>query len=73
MKKIIAIVALCAASLSLANSAAVTKYYGSSKSTIYHYPRCEWAQKILSENLLVFDSKEDAHKRGYRACKVCKP
>lgn len=52
---------------------ATTVYYGSSKSYIYHLPSCPWAQKISSENLIIFKSKPDSAAKGYRPCKVCKP
>lgn len=48
-------------------------YVGSSKSDVYHYRSCSAAKKILSSNLVTFASKDEATKRGYRACKVCKP
>jgi micrococcal nuclease len=48
-------------------------FWGSINSDIYHYVSCRWAQKIHKENLIVFENKVDAHKHGYRACKVCKP
>jgi len=48
-------------------------YWGSSKSTKYHNPGCEWAQKISASNRIVFGSKEDAVKRGYGPCTTCKP
>ena len=48
-------------------------YVGSKNSNIYHYPSCEWAKKISSQNEIWFDSVTDAKAHGYRACKVCKP
>lgn len=48
-------------------------YVGSINSNIYHYPWCEWAQKINPENEIWFDSPEDAQAHGYRPCKVCNP
>ena len=52
-----------------------TKQYfvGSAKSNKYHYPECEWAQKILPENLVKFNNPEEARNGGYIACKVCSP
>lgn len=50
-----------------------TEYWASAKSDKYHYPTCQWAQKIKAENLIVFKSKADAQQNGYVACKVCKP
>jgi len=50
-----------------------TVFYGSSHSNVYHLPSCRWAQKITPEHLIVFKSREEAEKAGYRPCKVCKP
>lgn len=49
------------------------KYVGSINSDIYHYPSCEWAQKIQPANEIWFSSPQDARAHGYRACKVCRP
>jgi hypothetical protein len=48
-------------------------YVGSINSDVYHYPWCEWAQKINPENEIWFNSAEEAHDAGYRPCKVCNP
>jgi hypothetical protein len=48
-------------------------YWGSSQSTKYHNPGCEWAEKISAANKIEFSSKEDAVKRGYGPCDKCKP
>ena len=39
----------------------------------FHRSSCKWAQKIAPENLVGYDSREDAIKDGHRPCKVCKP
>lgn len=39
---------------------------------IYCLPSCS-ARKPKFENVIFYDSKEEAIKNGYRACKVCKP
>ncbi|MDD5451102.1 MAG: Ada metal-binding domain-containing protein [Desulfovibrionales bacterium] len=49
------------------------EFWASKKSNKYHYPDCEWAQKINPANLIKFKSPEDAIKAGYIPCKVCKP
>ena len=49
------------------------KYVGSNQSNKYHYPSCEWAQKIKSANEIRFKSIAEALAKGYVACKVCKP
>ena len=49
------------------------KYVGSAKSNKYHYPSCQWAQKIKQENLVKFKSAKEALDAGYVPCKVCRP
>lgn len=58
----------------LSSTAAGTKaYLGNSSSRKFHYPTCQWAQKISPNHRVWFDSREQAVKAGYVACKVCKP
>lgn len=49
------------------------KYVGSIDSNKYHYPSCRFAEEILPENEIWFDSEEDAEAQGYVPCGVCKP
>lgn len=48
-------------------------YVGSKQSDKYHLPSCQWAEKIKPENLVTFQSKEEAGAVGYVPCGVCKP
>lgn len=48
-------------------------FVGSTKSNKYHYPSCQWAQKIKPSNEIWFTSSEDARAHGYVPCKVCNP
>jgi hypothetical protein len=48
-------------------------FVGSIKSNKYHYPSCQWAEKINPENEIWFSSSQDARDHGYMPCKVCKP
>lgn len=51
-----------------------TNYYiGNRNSKIFHYPNCQWAKKIAPQNKVIFESREEAIKAGYRPCKVCRP
>jgi len=43
------------------------KYVASSKSNIYHAPKCEWAKKIKKDRQTWFAEKEDAWESGYKA------
>ncbi|HHW39933.1 MAG TPA: hypothetical protein GXX19_02045 [Syntrophomonadaceae bacterium] len=49
------------------------QFVGSIHSNKYHYPTCEWAQKIKPENRIWFKDKADARAQGYVPCKVCSP
>lgn len=49
------------------------KYVGSIKSDKYHYPHCRWAKKIAPENLIYFNSVQEAKAKGYVPCGTCKP
>jgi len=48
-------------------------YVGSVNSNKYHYPDCQWAEKIKPENEIWFSDKEEAEAAGYVPCKVCSP
>ena len=50
-------------------------YVGSSESerAVYHYPSCRWVKNILPENLIGWDTVEDAQAAGYSPCGTCNP
>ena len=48
-------------------------FVGSKKSDVYHYPDCSSAKSIKPENLITFNSVEEAKNAGYRPCKKCNP
>lgn len=60
-------------SSSSSSSSSGQTYWASSNSNKFHYPGCEWAQKISSKNKVVFNSREEALNSGYRPCEVCGP
>jgi predicted membrane protein len=43
------------------------RFVASKRSSIYHSPKCEWAQKINPERKVLFQTKEDAWEKGYKA------
>lgn len=45
----------------------------SRKAKKYHRPSCQYAAKIKDENLVTFDSAEQALTAGYTPCGACKP
>lgn len=77
MKKLLSFLSLSAVGLVLVLGAAPAPkpggFVGSSKSNIYHVPSCSSAKRITPTNLVTFATRDDATKKGYRACKVCKP
>ena len=48
-------------------------YVASRSSDVFHKSSCRWAQNISQENLIVYDSREEAMKAGKRPCKTCNP
>lgn len=49
------------------------KYVGNKDSKVFHNADCQHVKTIKTENLVYFQSKEEALSKGYRACKVCYP
>ncbi|MBP2652587.1 MAG: nuclease [Firmicutes bacterium] len=48
-------------------------YVASSTSAKFHRPDCQWAHKISAGNKITFSTREEAIKKGYEPCKVCRP
>lgn len=48
-------------------------YVASKNSSVFHKPDCRWAKNISKENLVVYNSREEAIKAGKRPCKSCNP
>ncbi|MBR4702313.1 MAG: hypothetical protein IKO91_00565 [Oscillospiraceae bacterium] len=48
-------------------------YVGSAESNKYHKPSCRYCDVIYEENLVYWDTIEEAEAAGYIACKVCHP
>ena len=49
------------------------EYVASKNSQVFHKPGCRWAENISENNLVRYDSREEAIKAGKRPCKSCKP
>ena len=49
------------------------QYVGARSSNIYHLKTCKYVKNIEDENLVFFESNEDAERQGYRSCITCKP
>ena len=48
-------------------------YVASRNKEVFHHPRCEWALKILPENVQQFSNRAEAITAGKNPCKVCRP
>jgi hypothetical protein len=57
----------------LFSGTARAEFWGSKNSNKYHKPSCTSAQNIKSNNLVKFNTPENAIQAGYIPCKVCKP
>ena len=60
-------------SSSSSSSSSGQTYWASSNSGKFHYPSCEWGQKISGKNKVVFHSRDEAISSGYSPCQVCSP
>jgi len=49
------------------------KYVSSKNSQVFHSPQCRSAKRIKPENLVGYNSRDEAIQAGKRPCKVCKP
>lgn len=53
--------------------APVEALVGNKGSKTLHKPDCKSLAKLKPENRVTFATKEEATKKGYKACKTCKP
>ncbi len=42
------------------------KFIASSRSNVYHFPKCDWANKVAPSHRIWFKSKEEAWEKGYK-------
>jgi len=49
------------------------KYVASKNSKVFHRPDCSSAKRIKPENLVGYNSRDEAISAGKRPCKRCKP
>jgi len=49
------------------------RYVGNVRLRKFHRPECRWTKKIAPENMLLFESTQDALDHKYSPCKVCRP
>ena len=49
------------------------KYVASKNSNVFHRPQCSSAKRIKPENLVGYNTRDEAIKAGKRPCKICKP
>jgi hypothetical protein len=55
------------------NVATSYKYVSSKNSQVFHSPNCRSVKRIKAENLVGYNSRDEAIQAGKRPCKVCKP
>lgn len=48
-------------------------YVASRNSSVFHYPGCKRAWKVLPQNRICFNTRNEALHAGYRPHKICKP
>ena len=48
-------------------------YVGSLGSDKYHIQTCRWAKEIKEQNVVYFESIDQAKSKGYSPCGTCKP
>ncbi|MBI2639599.1 MAG: hypothetical protein HYW90_01760 [Candidatus Sungbacteria bacterium] len=60
-----------AASSFIIQNSALSKYVASKSGSAYHFPWCAGAQKIKDKNKILFNSKEEAEKAGYKPAGNC--
>jgi len=48
-------------------------FVASKSSSVFHRPGCRWAQNISGDNLIGYQTREEAIASGKRPCKSCKP
>jgi len=49
------------------------KFVASKKSKILHYWYCQESDKIAKEDFVIFKTKNEALKEGYKICDICNP
>lgn len=50
-----------------------TRFTGSDTTKIYCFPTCRHARRTKTEHEVMFRTRADAERAGYRGCKVCRP
>lgn len=55
------------------SSAAPYPFVASKSGKAFHRPDCRWAQNISADNLVTYQSRDEAVQSGKRPCKSCKP
>lgn len=48
-------------------------FVANKNSDVFHHPDCKWAQKIKSENRIVFSNAQAAQEKKFMPCRDCQP
>jgi hypothetical protein len=54
-------------------AAASYPFIASKNGAVFHRPDCRWAQNISGDNLVGYQTRDEAVQSGKRPCKSCKP
>jgi len=74
MKKLISFIAIMLVATSVFGSITVSEMYvGNMKSKKYHRQTCRYIKQMSCINIIYLNSSEEAIKKGYMPCKVCRP
>jgi hypothetical protein len=46
-------------------------FVGNSESKVFHKPECPAAKKMKADKQVALASREEAEKKGFKACKLC--
>ena len=57
----------------ITKTAGQSKYVASKNGKVFHTADCSSAKRISPENIVTYNSTEDAERDGKRPCKICKP
>ena len=74
-KQLLTVTFLTLSFISIVHAATVdpTAYVASKEGVNYHKPSCGLVVNIRPESKIIFKTKEEAQKAGYKPCGVCNP
>lgn len=70
---ILGVVSLCVLAFTAVSTAETEQFWASKNGSRFHYSYCRHAKKIKEENLVKFNTVQEARNAGYKPCKLCNP